>query len=96
MMAAISQRVALEAEVLVLSETVGSAPGASAGKPAVVEVKELDAGQGRDGEACVGRIVVHGSDVCRTTTTSEAAARRRRAYRFRSPSRCLTVSPPRN
>jgi colanic acid biosynthesis glycosyl transferase WcaI len=39
MMAAISERVALEAEVLVLSGTAGSAPGASAGKPAVVEVR---------------------------------------------------------
>ena len=37
-MAAISQRVALEAEVLVLSGTAGSAAKAAAGKPAVVEV----------------------------------------------------------
>ncbi|XSC45968.1 hypothetical protein ACF1BQ_008275 [Bradyrhizobium sp. RDT10] len=37
-MAAISERVAQEAEVLVLSGTAGSAAAASAGKPAVVEV----------------------------------------------------------
>jgi glycosyltransferase involved in cell wall biosynthesis len=37
-MAAISQRVAQEAEVLVLSGTAGSAAGAAAGKPAVVEI----------------------------------------------------------
>ena len=38
-MAAISDRVAQEAEVLVLSGTAGSAAGASAGKPDVVEVR---------------------------------------------------------
>jgi colanic acid biosynthesis glycosyl transferase WcaI len=38
-MAAISQRVAQEAEVLVLSGTAGSAVAQSAGKPAVVEVR---------------------------------------------------------
>jgi len=37
-MAAISERVAAEAEVLVLSGTAGSAVAASAGKPAVVEI----------------------------------------------------------
>ena len=37
-MAAISERVAQEAEVLVLSGTAGSAAKASTGKPAVVEV----------------------------------------------------------
>jgi colanic acid biosynthesis glycosyl transferase WcaI len=38
-MAAISERVAQQAEVLVLSGTAGSAAAASAGKPAVVEVR---------------------------------------------------------
>ena len=38
-MAAIAERVAQEAEVLVLSGTAGSATGASAGKPDVVEVR---------------------------------------------------------
>jgi hypothetical protein len=38
-MAAISERVAQEAEVLVLSGTAGSAAKAAAGKPAVVEAK---------------------------------------------------------
>jgi hypothetical protein len=38
-MAAISDRVAQEAEVLVLSGTAGSAAGASAGRPDVVEVR---------------------------------------------------------
>jgi colanic acid biosynthesis glycosyl transferase WcaI len=37
-MAAISERVAQEAEVLVLSGTAGSAAAASAGKPAVIEI----------------------------------------------------------
>ena len=46
-MAAISDRVAREAEVLVLSGTADSASAASAGKPEVVEVRELDARQGR-------------------------------------------------
>jgi glycosyltransferase involved in cell wall biosynthesis len=38
-MAAISERVAQEAEVLVLSGTAGSAVAASAGKPAVIEIR---------------------------------------------------------
>ena len=38
-MAAISERVAREAEVLVLSGTAGSAAKAAAGKPQVVEVR---------------------------------------------------------
>jgi colanic acid biosynthesis glycosyl transferase WcaI len=38
-MAAISERVAREAEVLVLSGTMGSAAAVAAGKPAVVEVR---------------------------------------------------------
>ncbi|MCK1642833.1 glycosyltransferase family 4 protein [Bradyrhizobium sp. 157] len=56
-MAAISDRVAQEAEVLVLSGTAGSAISAQAGKPEVVEVKNWMPGKGALGKRAVAELL---------------------------------------
>ncbi|MEH2625651.1 colanic acid biosynthesis glycosyl transferase WcaI [Bradyrhizobium sp. AZCC 1719] len=56
-MAAISDRVAQEAEVLVLSGTVGSAISVQAGKPEVVEVKNWMPGKGALGKRAVAELL---------------------------------------
>ncbi|ANW05466.1 glycosyltransferase family 4 protein [Bradyrhizobium icense] len=56
-MAAISDRVAPEAEVLVLSGTAGSAISAQAGKPEVVEVKNWMPGKGALGKRAVAELL---------------------------------------
>ena len=81
-MAAISERVAREAEVLVLSGTAGSAAKAAAGKPASRRSRELDARQGRIAQARFGRTAVHDPDV--RSAVGEIAPRRRRAHRART------------
>jgi colanic acid biosynthesis glycosyl transferase WcaI len=56
-MAAISDRVAQEAEVLVLSGTASSAVSAQAGKPEVVEVKNWMPGKGALGKRAVAELL---------------------------------------
>ncbi|OCK54192.1 glycosyltransferase family 4 protein [Bradyrhizobium sp. LMTR 3] len=56
-MAAISDRAAQEAEVLVLSGTAGSAISAQAGKPEVVEVKNWMPGKGALGRRAVAELL---------------------------------------
>jgi colanic acid biosynthesis glycosyl transferase WcaI len=56
-MAAISDRVAQEAEVLVLSGTAGSAISAQAGKPEVVEVKNWMPGKGALAKRAVAELL---------------------------------------
>ncbi|WOH53958.1 glycosyltransferase family 4 protein [Bradyrhizobium sp. sBnM-33] len=56
-MAAISDRVAQEADVLVLSGTAGSAISAQAGKPEVVEVKNWMPGKGALGKRAVAELL---------------------------------------
>ncbi|NOJ50675.1 glycosyltransferase family 4 protein [Bradyrhizobium archetypum] len=56
-MAAISDRAAQEAEVLVLSGTAGSAISAQAGKPEVVEVKNWMPGKGALGKRAVAELL---------------------------------------
>ena len=94
-MAAISERVAREAEVLVLSGTAGSAAEAAAGKPAVVEVRNWMPGKA----ALLKRALAELLFTARMFVS--AAGRSCGAATSRSPcprpSCCLTpLPPPRN